>query len=74
VLLKPSGQIVRIGISDEAVSGYIQLGVEYLAGTRRQVVLTAGHEWAVWRLRSSIEGKSQAAASVDKYKEDPSPR
>jgi hypothetical protein len=74
VLLKPSGQIVRIGISDEAVSGYIQLGVEYLTGTRRQVVLTAGHEWAVWRLRSSIEGKGQAAASVDIYKEDHLPR
>ncbi len=74
LLLKPSGQMVRVGISDEAVSGYIQLGVEYLSGTGRQVILTAGHEWAVWRLRSFIEGKDAAVAPVVKYLEEHSPR
>jgi hypothetical protein len=74
VLLEPSGQIVRVGISDEAVSGYIELGVEYLTGTSRQVVLTQGQEWAVWRLRSHIEGKSSAADPVAEYLEEQSPR
>ena len=73
-LLEPAGQIVRIGISDEAVAGYIELGVEYLAGTRRQVILVPGQEWAVWRLRSYIEGKDPNTTPIDKYLEEPSHR
>ena len=52
-----SGHIVRIGISDEAVSGFIELGFEIEEGTRRRVILLKGHEWAVWILRSYLEEK-----------------
>ena len=55
-LLEVPGQIVRIGISDETQSGFIELGFEFLNGAQRRVVLVQGHEWAVWRLRSNLEG------------------
>ena len=75
-LLKPSGRILRVGISDEAVSGYIELGFEYVNGTRRQVTLAQGREWAVWRLRRYIEGKDATAGAgpINKYLEDQTPR
>ena len=55
-LLEVSGQIVRVGISDETLSGFIELGFEFFDGTQHHVVLVQGHEWAVWRLRSHLEG------------------
>jgi hypothetical protein len=73
-LLIPSGQIMRVGISDEAVSGYIDLGFEFANGTRRQVVLAQGQDWAVWRLRSYIEGKDTAASPITDYLKDQKPR
>jgi hypothetical protein len=57
-LLEAPGRIVRVGISDEAVSGYIELGFEIEDGTRRRVILLKGREWAVWLLRSSLEEMS----------------
>jgi len=54
-LLQLSGRIVRVGISDEAVSGFIDLGFEVHDGSLPRVVLIPGHEWAVWRLRSFLE-------------------
>jgi len=54
-LLGASGRIVRVGISDETVSGYIELGFEIEDGTRRKVILLRGREWAVWMLRSYLE-------------------
>jgi len=60
-LLDASGQIVRVGISDETLSGFIELGFEILSGTQRQIVLVRGHEWAVWRLRSHLEEKKPTA-------------
>lgn len=54
-LLGTPGRIVRVGISDEAVSGYIELGFEIEDGTRRKVILLKGREWAVWILRSYLE-------------------
>jgi len=58
VLLGASGHIVRVGISDETVSGYIELGFEIEDGTRRKVILLRGREWAVWMLRSYLEKTS----------------
>lgn len=55
-LLEIPGKIMRVGISDETQSGFIELGFEFHNGTERQVVLVQGYEWAVWRLRSSLEG------------------
>lgn len=54
-LLRIPGQIMRVGISDEAISGYIELGFEIESGTQRTVMLLQGHEWAVWRLRALLE-------------------
>lgn len=73
-LLKPSGQIVRVGISDETVSGSIELGFEFVIGTRRQVFMAQGREWAVWRLRAYLAGKDTSAGSVKAYLEDHTPR
>jgi hypothetical protein len=56
ILLEVSGHIVRVGISDETLSGFIELGFEFFNGTEHHVVLVQGHEWAVWRLRSHLEG------------------
>jgi len=60
-LLETPGRIVRVGISDEAVSGYIELGFEVEAGTSRKVILLRGREWAVWILRSYLEEMSPEA-------------
>jgi hypothetical protein len=60
-LLAVSGQIVRVGISDETLSGFIELGFEILSGTQRRIVLVRGHDWAVWRLRSYLEEKQPAS-------------
>jgi hypothetical protein len=57
-LLSLPGRIVRVGISDEAVSGFIELGFEIQEGTSRKVVLLKGQEWAVWILRSYLEKRS----------------
>jgi hypothetical protein len=73
-LLKPSGQIVMVGISDEAVSGYIELGFEFVLGARHQVILIQGHEWAVWRLRSYLEEKGAGLNPIKAYLEDRTPR
>ena len=60
-LLTESGRIVRVGISDETLSGFIELGFEIISGTQRQIVFIRGYEWAVWRLRSHLEEKGPAA-------------
>lgn len=57
-LLETPGHIVRVGISDEAISGFIDLGFEIEDGTRRKVLLLQGREWAVWLLRSHLKEKS----------------
>jgi hypothetical protein len=69
-LLKPTGRITRVGISDEAVSGTIELGFEFVMGTRRQVFLARGQEWAVWKLRSFLTGKGSTPGPLNAYRED----
>ena len=54
-LLKIPGRIKRVGISDEAVSGFIELGFEIETGARKQVIIVQGGEWAVWLLRTHLE-------------------
>jgi hypothetical protein len=73
-LLKQSGRIARVGISDEAVSGFIELGFEIVNGDRRVVVLDEGHEWAVWRLRSYLEGKDASARTFNEFLENRTPK
>ncbi len=56
LLLSAPGQIVRVGISDETDSGFIELGFEFLDGNQHRVLVVQGQEWAVWRLRAHLEG------------------
>ena len=60
-LLEVSGQIARVGLSDEALAGFVDIGFEVRAGSQSRVLLLQGQDWAVWRLRSLLEGKSPAA-------------
>ena len=64
-LLNMSGRIVRVGISDEAVSGFIELGFEIEDGIGRKVILLKSHEWVVWILRSHLEEKSMELDQVN---------
>ncbi len=58
-ILSIPGHIVRVGISDEAISGFIQIGIEIESGTQRLIMLIQGHEWAVWRLHSVLEAEER---------------
>jgi hypothetical protein len=62
-LLEFSGRITRVGISDEAVTGLVEIGFEILSGSRRQVLPIQGQDWAVWRLRSLLEGRPPGSHS-----------
>jgi hypothetical protein len=73
-LLKQTGQILRVGISDEAVSGFIELGFEILDGAQHVVVFDQGHEWAVWRLRAYLEDKDATALTLDEFLETRTPK
>jgi hypothetical protein len=73
-LLKQSGRIARVGISDEAVAGFIELGFEIVNGARRTVVLDQGHEWAVWRLRSYLEGRDASPRTFNDFLENRTPK
>jgi hypothetical protein len=63
-LLVAAGRIVRVGISDETISGNIELGFEIKAGALTKVVFMLGREWAVWQIRSKLEGKRADAAPL----------
>jgi hypothetical protein len=68
-LLEVSGQITRVGISDEVLAGFIDVGVEIQAGAQRRVLLLQGQDWAVWRLRSLLEGKSPGSRGGQRSQE-----
>ena len=59
-LLRVPGNIVRVGISDETISGFIRIGFEIESGAQQMVIREQGHEWAVWRLHSLLESKEQS--------------
>ena len=56
-LLEVSGQITRVGLSDEALAGLVDIGFEIRTGAQIRVLLLQGQDWALWRLRSLLEGK-----------------
>jgi hypothetical protein len=66
-LLALPGRILRVGISDEANAGFIELGFEITDGTRQEVVRLQGQEWAVWQLRSILEGKPQSTGTLSDF-------
>lgn len=57
LLLKQTGRITRVGILNEVQNGYIQLGFEFHTGTKNQVVMIRGREWAVWQLSLNLKGE-----------------
>jgi hypothetical protein len=56
-LLRQEGKIIRVGIFNEAVNGYIKLGFEFEAQGGAQVVFLKGREWAVWQLSLKLKGE-----------------
>ncbi len=56
-LLRFPGRITRVGISGQGFSGFTELGFEIESTTHRIVILMNGHERAVLRLRSNLEGR-----------------
>lgn len=64
-LLDLSGQIRRVGISDETMSDHIELAFEIETADGTAVLLVQGQEWAVWRLRAALESPTGPAVSVD---------
>lgn len=56
-LLRQEGKLIRVGIFNEAVNGYIKLGFEFEAPGGNQVVFLKGREWAVWQLSLNLKGE-----------------
>lgn len=57
-LLKSPGRVTRVAISDEVLSGYIEMGFELAEPNRTRVVLFQGRDWAVARIRAVLEGET----------------
>jgi len=57
-LLKSPGRVTRVAISDEVLSGYIEMGFEMQEAGRIRVILFQGRDWAVARIRSVLEGET----------------
>lgn len=57
-LLKTPGRVTRVAISDEVLSGYIEMGFELEEPSRTRVILFQGRDWAVTRIRSVLEGET----------------
>ncbi len=62
-LLNSEGRISRVGISDEAVAGFIEIGFEFDTGAEKNIIVVQGREWAVWQLRSRLEEKEPRIGS-----------
>jgi len=57
-LLKSPGRVLRVAISDEVLSGYIELGFEMEEPNQTRVILFQGRDWAVARIRAVLEGET----------------
>ena len=70
LLLNQDGTITRVGIDNEAVSGYITIGFEFSTFESSQIVFIKGREWAVWQLLLKIqetENKKQGNSTHISY-------
>ncbi|CAB5089936.1 hypothetical protein D3OALGA1CA_5814 [Olavius algarvensis associated proteobacterium Delta 3] len=56
-LLSMSNPVDRVGISDEALSGFIDIGFEFLENGTPKVILVQARDWAVWQLSLLLEGE-----------------
>jgi len=57
-LLKSGGRVTRVAISDEVLSGYIEMGFEMEEPGRTRIILLRGRDWAVTRIRAVLEGET----------------
>jgi hypothetical protein len=57
-LLKSPGRVSRVAISDEVLSGYIEMGFEMEEPNQTRVILFQGRDWAVARIRAVLEGET----------------
>lgn len=57
-LLKSPGRVSRVAISDEVLSGYIEMGFEMETPNQTRVILFQGRDWAVARIRAVLEGET----------------
>lgn len=57
-LLRSPGRVARVAISDEVLSGFIEMGFELEEAGRTRVVLVQGRDWAVARIRAVLEGET----------------
>ena len=56
ILLGVSDPVRRVGISDEALSGFIDIGFEIRENGSHRVILVQARDWAVWQLSLVLEG------------------
>lgn len=54
-LLTAEGSPLRVGISDEVISGNIRIAVEMMTSQGPHIMLVNGQEWAVWKVRQLLE-------------------
>lgn len=59
LLLEQDGTILRVGIWNEAQSGYIRLGFEFRRQGEQRVLFARAREWAVWQLGLALKGEAQ---------------
>jgi hypothetical protein len=57
-LLAHSRRILRVGVSDEAISGLVDIGLEFESEGQTKVMVLQARDWAVWRLRLDLEARS----------------
>jgi len=58
-LLSQEGKIIRVGIFNEAVNGYIKLGFEFESPEGNRIIFLKGREWAVWQLSLNLKGEEK---------------
>ena len=56
-LLGQSRRILRVGVSDEALSGLVDIGLEFESEGETKVMVVQARDWAVWRLRLDLEAR-----------------
>jgi hypothetical protein len=53
-LLALPSPIGRVGVSDEALTGFVDIGLEFESEGRTMVMVLQARDWAVWRLRLDL--------------------
>ena len=62
-LLALSRPISRVGVSDEALTGFVDIGLEFSAEGRTMVMVVQARDWAVWRLRLDLGAMAPSPAA-----------